>query len=122
MLTVYYDGKCGLCSKEINYYKTIAPPACFIWIDITQEPEKIISKGFKLSDGLEQLHVKDENHHFYKGIDSFIMIWRKLPYWKYLAIIASLPIIKQLASLCYTIFAKWRFKRLKHCQAALNEN
>ena len=22
---VFYDGKCGLCSKEINYYKRIAP-------------------------------------------------------------------------------------------------
>ena len=23
--TVFYDGKCGLCSKEINHYKKIAP-------------------------------------------------------------------------------------------------
>ena len=24
MITVYYDGKCGLCSKEINYYNKIS--------------------------------------------------------------------------------------------------
>ena len=25
LVTVFYDGKCGLCSKEINHYKKIAP-------------------------------------------------------------------------------------------------
>ena len=24
-VTVFYDGKCGLCSREINHYKKIAP-------------------------------------------------------------------------------------------------
>ena len=26
---VFYDGKCGLCSKEINYYKKISPDNIF---------------------------------------------------------------------------------------------
>ena len=25
LTTVFYDGKCGLCSKEINHYMKIAP-------------------------------------------------------------------------------------------------
>ena len=25
LVTVFYDGKCGLCSREINHYKKIAP-------------------------------------------------------------------------------------------------
>ena len=38
---VFYDGKCGLCSKEINYYKRIAPKNIFEWHDIASNPEKL---------------------------------------------------------------------------------
>ena len=32
LVTVFYDGKCGLCSKEINHYKKIAPNGKYqIW-------------------------------------------------------------------------------------------
>ena len=34
LIKVFYDGKCGLCSKEINYYKKIAPKNTFEWYDI----------------------------------------------------------------------------------------
>ena len=29
---VFYDGKCGLCSKEINYYKKVAPKNMVGWM------------------------------------------------------------------------------------------
>ena len=35
-IKVFYDGKCGLCSKEINYYKRIAPKNTFEWYDIAK--------------------------------------------------------------------------------------
>ncbi len=25
MITIFYDDRCGMCSREINYYKKIAP-------------------------------------------------------------------------------------------------
>ena len=32
LVTVFYDGKCGLCSREINHYKKIAPNGKYqIW-------------------------------------------------------------------------------------------
>ena len=36
MITVFYDGKCGLCSKEINHYRKVAPSGIFSWQDITE--------------------------------------------------------------------------------------
>lgn len=52
----------------------------------------------------------------HKGVDSFILIWRQLKKWRYLAMFVNLPLIKQVANFLYNIFAKWRFKRLSHCK------
>ena len=37
MTIVYFDGKCGLCSKEIRYYQKIAPKGVFEWQDIAHD-------------------------------------------------------------------------------------
>ena len=55
---VLYDGKCGLCNKEILYYQTIAPKGKFEWVDITitknltaipRSSTHLLSQHFRLS-------------------------------------------------------------------------
>ena len=122
MITVFYDGKCGLCSKEINYYRKIAPSSIFDWQDITESVDDLNKEGISLAEGLKLLHAKDNNDNMHVGVDAFILIWRQLKRWRILAILVSLPLIKQIANLVYKAFARWRFKKLAHCQlAAKNE-
>ena len=120
MITVFYDGKCGLCSKEINYYRKIAPLGVFVWQDINQLKDQLAKEGLTLSEGLKILHVKDDKGKLHKGVAAFILIWQQLPAWRLLAIIIALPLIRQTANLAYQIFANWRFKRLDHCQIENN--
>jgi DNA-binding transcriptional LysR family regulator len=40
-IKVFYDGKCGLCSKEINYYIRIAPINTFDWYDVATKPDDL---------------------------------------------------------------------------------
>jgi predicted DCC family thiol-disulfide oxidoreductase YuxK len=123
MITVFYDGKCGLCSKEINLYKKIAPAGIFIWQDITESMEGLKAHGVNLSDGLRRLHAKDDQSALHIGVDAFILIWKQLKYWRILGLFVSLPLIRHLANFAYNIFADWRFKKLEHCQVSLkNEN
>ena len=42
MITVYYDGKCNICRREINYYKKISSKNIFNWCDIANNPEKLL--------------------------------------------------------------------------------
>ena len=118
MITVFFDGKCGLCSKEISYYRRIAPDKIFIWQDITKSADDLKANGISLSEGLKLLHAKDVDGKFYVGVDAFVLIWKQLKRWRLLAIFVSLPIVKQIINFAYKIFANWRFKRLKHCQLA----
>jgi predicted DCC family thiol-disulfide oxidoreductase YuxK len=122
MITVFFDGKCGLCSKEISHYRKIAPDGIFIWQDITKSADDLKANGISLSEGLKLLHAKDIDGKFYVGVDAFILIWKQLKRWRLLAIFVSLPIIKQIINFAYKIFANWRFKRLKHCQLAAKQD
>ena len=118
MLTVYYDGKCGLCRREIEYYKRVAPPNRFLWQDIANDPSSLADLGVSQSDALRRLHARDAAGTVYVGATAFIAIWQYLNYWRYLALICKLPLLKALASFVYDRFADYRFSRLTHCQLA----
>lgn len=122
MITVFYDGKCGLCSKEIRHYQKIAPQGIFNWQDVNELSEAELKKNnINLVETLKILHAQDTNGIFYKGVDAFIIIWSNLNRWKILAKIVSFYPIKILANFIYNIFAEYRFKKLAHCKLALNK-
>ncbi len=121
MITVFYDGKCSVCSKEIAYYKRIAAPGLFDWQDVTEDASVLLPHGISLAEALKSLHVMDESGRLEIGVDAFIVIWKQLPYWKILGFFVSLPLIRHMAKWAYRLFAAWRFKRLTHCQIALKE-
>jgi len=119
MVEVFFDGKCGLCSKEIRYYQRIAPANRFIWQDIAHDPQPLAKLGLSQAEALKYLHVRDKTGQLYIGLDAFIVIWLNLPKgWRYLAFISRLPILHFLGSFLYRRFAAYRFARLSHCQLA----
>ena len=118
MITVFYDGKCGLCSKEINHYIKIAPEGIFNWQDITKDNAKLREIGISLAEGLKLLHATDNQNKIHIGIDAFILIWKQLNKWHFLAKLISLPVFYQVTKVFYNVFANWRFNRLDHCKIA----
>ena len=113
MITVFYDGKCGLCKREIEHYKNIARKDIFDWIDITVTPEPFIQRGFVIKDGLKALHVEDDLGRMHKGVAAFAVIWAVLPrLWPLLSFLLRIPLILPLAEKFYAKFAEWRFKKL----------
>ena len=113
---VFYDGICNLCSKEISYYKRIAPKGVFEWLDIANHPELLKQANLTQQDALMKLHVLDSNSTWHIGLDAFICIWRKIPRFKWMAYLASVPGVHYLLSKAYSAFATYRFKKLSHCQ------
>jgi|TARA_B110000977_G_scaffold183669_1_gene246537 predicted DCC family thiol-disulfide oxidoreductase YuxK len=118
MIKIFYDGKCGLCSKEINYYIKIAPKNVFDWFDIASNPSNLKHIQVSQHDALMFLHAQDKSLNLKIGVDAFILIWSQLKYWNILAVIVKLPIINQFTKLIYNYFAKYRFNKLSHCQLA----
>ncbi|WP_262694832.1 thiol-disulfide oxidoreductase DCC family protein [Kordiimonas aquimaris] len=122
MITVYYDSRCGLCSREINHYRSIAPKGAFIWKDAIDYADQLLADNISLHDALLSMHARDTDGSLHKGVDAFILIWLQLSHWYWLGRFAGLPIIRQIAGFCYNCFAHWKFNRLPHCQAVRDNN
>ncbi len=113
-ISIFYDGKCNLCSKEINYYKKIDEKKKLEFIDVTHEKKKLKKLKINYNDSLMFLHVIDKNGHVHKGVEGFIIIWQELQYWRYLAVFVSFTPVKILVSFFYKIWAKKRYNRLDY--------
>ena len=116
MITVFYDDKCGLCSKEIRHYQKVAPANIFDWQGISGGADRLEKANISTADALKALHAIDGAGHTHVGVDAFLLIWKQLSRWRYLALFVGLPLIKPLTELIYRVFAEWRFKKLEHCK------
>ena len=121
MIHVYYDGKCGLCAREIAYYASIAPEGVFGWHDVTEDASGLDALGIDYVTGLKRLHAVDGEGTIHVGADAFILVWGQLGAWAYMARFGALPGIRQIAHWIYNAFADFRFSRLGHCQIAMKD-
>lgn len=118
MIKIFYDGACGLCLREINHYRKIAPPGVFDWVDVMSDRSALLNEDFSLAEALMELHGKDSDGRMHVGVDAFLLIWRQIPRWRILAAVVGFAPVKALANLVYPAFARRRFARLAHCQVA----
>jgi predicted DCC family thiol-disulfide oxidoreductase YuxK len=121
VISVYYDGKCGLCSKEINFFKRRTPKHPILWHDIANDPAQLEGTGVSQAEALMFMHVRDAEGVMRTEVDAFIALWRQFSGWSLLSRFVSLPGIYQLAGVLYRMFAKVRFNRYPHCQASLEK-
>ena len=120
-IKVYFDGNCGLCSKEINYYRKIDKKNIFEWVNIYTHDTDLKKFGITKSEALMELHALDENGKMYKGVDSFILIWKNLSFfWSILGILVSFYPIYLTAKFAYRKFAIQRFNKLGYCDIKIN--
>ena len=115
MINVFYDDRCPLCRREIEYYKKLSASTEIKWSGISQNISTLEKYGIPYTESLKVLHAINEDNQMVYGVDTFILIWQQLPKWKWLAKFVGLPLIYQLSKGVYSIFAMWRFKNLDHC-------
>ncbi|MEP3045444.1 MAG: DUF393 domain-containing protein [Roseibium sp.] len=119
MISVFYDGKCGLCSREIAFFKKRTPKTPIMWFDIARHPEQLEGTGLSQSDALMFMRVRDANGRMHSEVDAFIAMWGQFSGWSLIARLLSLPGVHTLAGRLYRKFAQYRFSKYPHCQASL---
>ena len=102
-MKVYFNNSCKICRSEINLYKKEKIEE-IDWVDITNNElaEKETNKNDKQL--LRRLHVKD-NDKVLEGAEAFLLVWKKIPKYRFLYNFLRLPIIFSLFSAVYEIVA-----------------
>ena len=116
MIQVFYDGKCGLCAREINYYRNKDSAHNIDWVDVNERFDELNKLDIPLATALKHMHARLEDGRLVTGVDAFIAIWQRIPGWQGMAGCASLPLVRQLLAKLYEVFAWLRFKSYRHCR------
>ena len=87
-IRVYFNDSCNICRMEINHYKKISN-SDLEWVDITNNEEAIKMTSKSQKELLRRLHVIS-NGEVIGGAKAFIIIWSKIPKYKFLSKIFSI--------------------------------
>ena len=110
-MKVYFNNSCKICRAEIDLYKKEKIEE-IDWVDITNNDlaKKETNKDNK--ELLRRLHVK-EGEKVTQGAAAFLLLWKKMPKYKFLYNFFKLPIIFNLFHYGYEIVAFFLYLKNK---------
>jgi predicted DCC family thiol-disulfide oxidoreductase YuxK len=106
--TVYYDGGCPVCSREISFYQRRPGGEVFAWVDVTQADEAALGPGLSHAAALARIHVRRPDGGVVTGAAAFAEIWRGMPGLRWLGQLLAIPPFGALAELGYGVFLRAR--------------
>ena len=110
-MKVYFNNSCKICKAEIDLYKKENIKE-IDWVDITGNTLAIKETSKNSKELLRRLHVKD-GEKILEGAEAFLILWKKMPKYKFLYNFFKLPIIFSLFSIVYEIVAFFLYLKNK---------
>ena len=111
-IKVFFNNSCNICRLEINHYKKISD-SNLEWIDITNNEEAIKLTSKSREELLRRLHVID-NGEVIGGAKAFIIIWSKIPKYKFLSKLFSIKPFFIIFHYLYEFVAYFLFLKNKN--------
>ncbi len=109
--TMFYDGGCPLCRREIAHYRRLDRAGRVRWLDIARDAHEIEGLGVPLHDAMARLHVRDRSGRLVSGAWAFAAVWEELPHYRWLSRLLRGLRLLPLVDIAYRRFAGWRFHR-----------
>jgi len=100
---VYFNNSCNICRAEINLYKK-QNIKDIDWVDITNNKSAEIETKKNDKTLLRRLHIK-EGEKIIDGAEAFLLVWKKIPKYRFLYTFFKIPLIFTLFSLFYEVIA-----------------
>ena len=106
--TVFYDGSCPLCDREINFYKNMVGGEKVNWYDLSALAEANPTKSLTREAALNRFHLETADGTLLSGGAAFAHLWTNFPKLRLLGKIASFKVIAPLFELAYLFFLRCR--------------
>lgn len=104
--TVYYDGACPLCRREIGLYRACRGAEAIDWVDVARVDRP--AADLDRTHALARFHLRTADGRLVSGAAAFLELWRSLPGWRLAARLLALPPLPWLLERLYRLFLRIR--------------
>ncbi len=108
MLTVFYDGACPLCRREIAFYQRKQGAERVRWVDVCDAGCAALPPQLSRSEALRRFHVRDEEGRLLSGGSAFAALWKALPGFRPLGLFFSAAPLTWILERAYRVFLRIR--------------
>lgn len=105
--TVWYDGECPLCAREIGLYRRLGDPCAISFIDLTVSDAGLTDE-LSREAALARLHVRLPDGRVASGGAAFSALWQQIPGFRWLGRLTALPWLVGPVELLYRLFLRVR--------------
>jgi predicted DCC family thiol-disulfide oxidoreductase YuxK len=111
-LEVIYNSICPICDAGIcRFQKKVNPDhGHYLWLDINSAPDRLAKYGIGVDDVRLKLHAIDRKGNLRVGMEAVTAIFAETPNYRWLAVLAELPLLKQIAARIYNVTAFFLYK------------
>jgi predicted DCC family thiol-disulfide oxidoreductase YuxK len=104
-LTVYYDGACPVCRREIGYYKGRTGEAvAYCDVAATVDPAPDLTREY----ALKRFHVRLADGQLVSGAAAFLALWGQVPGFSRIASLLSVKPVVAMLDVAYLGFLRLR--------------
>jgi predicted DCC family thiol-disulfide oxidoreductase YuxK len=96
-LEVLYNDDCPICSREIKHYRGLSGDD-LTFVKITKE--SAADWGLTEEQAAKQIHARS-NGDVTVGVDAFVSVWQRLPYYRSLSMIVGWRPIRYITDIVY---------------------
>jgi len=104
ILTVFFDGSCPICTKEIDFYRTRSSAEFISWIDVSDKETEIASTNLSRQELLARFHVMRSDGKLISGGKAFAELWASLPGFILVGKIFQIPGLSYIIDIGYDFF------------------
>ncbi len=106
--TVYFDGACPVCSREIALYRRQPGAEGVCWVDVSACNADTLGADLSREAALARLHVRRADGSLVSGTRAFVALWAALPRTAFLARALGSPPVLAVLEVAYRAFLALR--------------
>lgn len=108
-LTVYHDGSCPLCQREIALVKSLTHEGAIAFQDVSmREAGEKVAADLTAADAMGRFHVRRADGTLLSGAAAFIAMWSASPRLRFLSVVGRSRTAVAMLDGIYAVFLKLR--------------